>query len=140
MRASAHSLFLSKKPGPKPGKPHKIFENRLKQDFHADKSNQKWCTDFTYLYLKGGDVRYNCTIIDLYDRSVAASITNRHITSDLAIRTLQKALHSQHPAKGGLILYNPQEVRRLIYTTNVIESFNRQLRKVTKAKSVFPHR
>ena len=31
-----------------------------------------------------------------------------------------------------------QEVRRLIYTTNAIEGFNRQLRKVTKAKSVFP--
>ncbi|MBP2658223.1 MAG: transposase mutator type, partial [Firmicutes bacterium] len=32
----------------------------------------------------------------------------------------------------------PQEVRTLIYTTNAIESFNRQLRKVTKSKSVFP--
>lgn len=32
----------------------------------------------------------------------------------------------------------PQEVRRLIYTTNTIEGFNRQLRKVTKFKSVFP--
>jgi putative transposase len=32
----------------------------------------------------------------------------------------------------------PQEVRRLIYTTNAIEGFNRQLRKVTKAKSIFP--
>lgn len=32
----------------------------------------------------------------------------------------------------------PQEVRRLIYTTNVIEGFNRQLRKVTKTRSVFP--
>ena len=31
----------------------------------------------------------------------------------------------------------PQEVRRLIYTTNATEGFNRQLRKVTKAKSVF---
>ena len=31
-----------------------------------------------------------------------------------------------------------QEVRRLIYTTNTIEGFNRQLRKVTKSKSVFP--
>ncbi len=29
----------------------------------------------------------------------------------------------------------PQEVRRLIYTTNAIEGFNRQLRKVTKSKS-----
>ncbi len=32
----------------------------------------------------------------------------------------------------------PQEIRKLIYTTNAIEGFNRQLRKVTKAKSVFP--
>ena len=32
----------------------------------------------------------------------------------------------------------PQELRRLIYTTNTIEGFNRQLRKVTKSKSVFP--
>ena len=32
----------------------------------------------------------------------------------------------------------PQEVRTLIYTTNAIEGFNRQLRKVTKSKSVFP--
>ena len=32
----------------------------------------------------------------------------------------------------------PQEVRQLIYTTNAIEGFNRQLRKVTKSKSVFP--
>lgn len=31
-----------------------------------------------------------------------------------------------------------QELRRLIYTTNTIEGFNRQLRKVTKSKSVFP--
>ena len=32
----------------------------------------------------------------------------------------------------------PQELRKLIYTTNAIEGFNRQLRKVTKTKSVFP--
>lgn len=32
----------------------------------------------------------------------------------------------------------PQELRKLIYTTNPIEGFNRQLKKVTKAKSVFP--
>lgn len=32
----------------------------------------------------------------------------------------------------------PSELRKLIYTTNAIEGFNRQLRKVTKSKSVFP--
>lgn len=32
----------------------------------------------------------------------------------------------------------PQEIRRLIYTTNTIKGFNRQLRKGTKAKTIFP--
>lgn len=32
----------------------------------------------------------------------------------------------------------PPEIRKIIYTTNVIESYHRQLRKVTKAKSIFP--
>ena len=34
----------------------------------------------------------------------------------------------------------PAEIRRLIYTTNTIEGYNRQLRKVTKNKAFFPLR
>lgn len=34
--------------------------------------------------------------------------------------------------------YSP-EIRKLIYTTNPIESFNRSLRKVTKTRSIFPN-
>ena len=37
-----HSVVRPEKPGTKPGRPHKVFENKLKQ---------KWCTDFTYLFL-----------------------------------------------------------------------------------------
>lgn len=32
----------------------------------------------------------------------------------------------------------PPEIRKLIYTTNSIENFNRQLRKVTKTRTIFP--
>jgi len=32
----------------------------------------------------------------------------------------------------------PQEIRRMIYTTNAVEALHRQFRKVTKAKSSFP--
>ena len=32
----------------------------------------------------------------------------------------------------------PQEIRKIIYTTNQIENFNRGLRKVTKSKAAFP--
>jgi len=33
----------------------------------------------------------------------------------------------------------PPDIRRIIYTTNTVEGFNRQLRKVTKSKGVFPN-
>ena len=33
----------------------------------------------------------------------------------------------------------PDQIRRIIYTTNTVEGFNRQIRKVTKAKSVLPN-
>ena len=33
----------------------------------------------------------------------------------------------------------PVEIRKIIYTTNIIEGLNRQFRKVTKTKSVFPN-
>ncbi len=65
---------------------HKVYENKLNQDFNSAETNQKWCTDFTYLFLTDGSKRYNCAIIDLHDRSVVASITERNITADLAKR------------------------------------------------------
>lgn len=33
----------------------------------------------------------------------------------------------------------PKGIRKLIYTTNAMENFNRQLRKVTKNKTIFPN-
>lgn len=33
----------------------------------------------------------------------------------------------------------PPEIRKIIYTTNMIESYHRQLRKVTKSKTIFPN-
>lgn len=33
----------------------------------------------------------------------------------------------------------PEQLRRVIYTTNSAENFHRSLRKVTKAKSIFPN-
>ena len=89
------SVSRRKKPDYVHGAAHKVYDNRLKQNFHAKKRNRKWCTDFTYLTLADGRKRYNCTIIDLYDRSVIAGITDRNITSDLAKRTLEKAIRSQ---------------------------------------------
>ena len=61
---------------------------------------RKGCVDFTYLFLENRDTRYNCTILDLHDRSMIASITDRHVSADLAVRTLSKAIESQSKIKG----------------------------------------
>ncbi len=128
------SVVRRKKPEYVHSKPHRIFGNKLLEDFTAEKPNQKWCTDFTYLFLKNHDVRYNCTIIDLYDRSVVASITDRHITSDLAIRTLQKALDLQPVINDGLILHSDQGTQ---YTSKAFTEFC-EFVKVTQSKGKMP--
>lgn len=103
-----HCICRRKRPGYKKGHAHKIFPNLLKQNFAVEKANQIWCTDFTYILLTNGTMRYNCTIIDLYDRSVVASETGKWITSDLAIKTLEKALSSQRKSPENLILHSDQ--------------------------------
>jgi len=90
-------------------KPHKVFDNLLNQDFFVKEPNLRWCTDFTYLLLQNGNKRYNCTILDLYDRSVVASVTGKNITSELAILALKKALSNNPSARRkGVVLHSDQ--------------------------------
>lgn len=100
------SIVRRKKPGYKKGVQHEIFPNLLRQDFIAEKPKKVWCTDFTYLPLSDGSMRYNCTIIDLFDRSVVASVTDRSITAQLAITALQTALNGRSGA--GILLHSDQ--------------------------------
>lgn len=101
------SITRRKKPNYKKGKANQVFPNLLNQNFATDSKNKIWCTDFTYLYLDNGSVRYNCTIIDLYDRSVIASLNGDHITAELAIETVKIGI-SRHKPKKGLILHSDQ--------------------------------
>ena len=68
--------------------------------------NAKRYVDFTYLFLENRGTRYNCTILDLHDRSLIASIIGRRITADLAVRTLRKAIDSQPQIKGVLVFHS----------------------------------
>lgn len=97
-----------RKPGYRKGHAHKVFPNLLGQNFVVEQPNRIWCTDFTYLFLQNGAVRYNCTIIDLYDRSVVASVNDRWMTSDLAIRAVNKALACTGCDATKLILHSDQ--------------------------------
>ncbi len=100
---------------------HKVYKNKLNQNFRADKINQKWCTNFTYLFLTDGSKRYNCTITDLHDRIVIASITDRNITANLAKRTLEKAIHSQPGIDLSKLLVHSDQGRQ--YTSKEFTEF-----------------
>ena len=101
------SIVRRKKPAYVTGTRHKIFPNLLNRQFTSDTPNKIWCTDFTYLPENNGNMRYNCTIIDLYDRSAVATLDSAHITTEFAIETLKIALKRCKPPKG-LILHSDQ--------------------------------
>ena len=102
-----HAIIMRKKPVYVHGIKNKILPNLLNQDFHCPEPNRIWCTDFTYIRMGNGKMRYNCSIFDLYDRSVVASLNSDYINTELAKATLEKALLAEKPAKG-LILHSDQ--------------------------------
>lgn len=103
------AVIMHSKPGYKTGKKHKIFDNLLNQSFTVDCKNKVWCTDFTYMRQTNGKFRYNCSIIDLFDRSAVASINSNYINTDLAIEALKKALEKEHYPE--VILHSDQGVQ-----------------------------
>lgn len=102
------SVVHPKKARYKKGDCYKKFENKLKRDFSADAPNRKWCTDFTYLFLSDGAKRYNCSIVDLYDRSVVSTLNSNRIDAKLAVDTLKQALEKNPGAKGKVLLHSDQ--------------------------------
>ena len=96
-------MVTLKKPAHKKGDCYKKFENHRNREFHAEKPNEKWCTDFTYIFMEDGRKRYNCSMIDLFDRSVVATLNNSHIDSELAVQTRKIALERNHHPKNLLL-------------------------------------
>lgn len=67
-----------------------VYENRLSRDFRAERPNQKWVTDISYLRTKQG-VLYLSMIKDLYDNFIVAYETGTAQDNALVYRTIKKA-------------------------------------------------
>ena len=68
-----------------------VAENLLKQNFHAERPNQKWAGDITYLWTREGWL-YLAVIIDLYSRKVIGWSMSERMTATLVCDALQMAL------------------------------------------------
>ena len=101
------STIIPQKTTYKKGESYKRFKNHLNRNFYADSPNQKWCTDFTCIFMKDGSKRYNCSIMDLYDKFIVATKNGPHLDANLAIETLKLALElTEHPKE--LLLHSDQ--------------------------------
>ena len=70
------------------------YPNLLNRDFTADKPNQKWVTDISYIKTNEGDC-YLSIIRDLYDNSIVAYNTSKHMTVKLVLDTIHYAMSKE---------------------------------------------
>jgi transposase InsO family protein len=80
--------------------------NLLKRDFEADRPDQKWLADITYIATQEGWL-YLATILDLYSRRIVGWSMSERMTGDLTLSALKMALQQRQP-KPGLIHHSDQ--------------------------------
>jgi len=68
------------------------YGNLLQRNFQAERPNEKWVADISYIHTKQGRL-YLSIIKDLYDRSVVAYELASYFDNRLVLRTVQKAKH-----------------------------------------------
>ena len=66
------------------------YDNLLNRDFNADKPNQKWVTDISYIKTGQGTL-YLSVIRDLYDNSIVAYKTGTEQNVNLVLSTIRAA-------------------------------------------------
>lgn len=73
--------------------------NRLNQDFTADRPDQKWVSDFTYIDTGEGWL-YLAVVLDLYSRRVIGWAMRATMDETLVERALRMALTDRQPTPG----------------------------------------
>ena len=82
------------------------YPNTLNRDFHADRPNQKWVTDISYIRTGQGFL-YLSVIRDLYDLSIVSYRTSPKQTVNLVLDTIRDA-KAKEKVTDGLALHSDQ--------------------------------
>lgn len=80
--------------------------NVLNQDFKAEKRNEKWVSDITYIRTQKG-WGYLCTVMDLYSRKIVGHAIKKHMRKELVIQALEQAI-TRRGSVEGLIFHSDQ--------------------------------
>ena len=94
----------------------------VKREFRADRPNQLWVADLTYVATWSGFV-YVAFVIDVFARSIVGWRVSRSLRSDLALDALEQALHARAPAEA-LVHHSDRGVQYLSirYTERLAEA------------------
>ena len=107
------------------------YPNLLNRDFKAERPNQKWVTDISYIHTHQG-VLYLSVIRDLFDNSIVAYKTSTTQNVQLVLETI-KAAKRKEKVTGELQLHSDQGFQytsnpyfKLIQSYNIIPSMSRR--------------
>ena len=92
------------------------------RDFRAERPDQLWVADLTYVATWSGFV-YVAFIIDVFSRAIVGWRVSNSLRSDLALDALEQALHSRAPDRG-LVHHSDRGVQYLSirYTERLAEA------------------
>jgi len=76
-----------------------VAPNLLKQDFTAERPDQKWGADISYVWTREGWL-YLAVVIDLFARRVVGWAVSDRLRKQLALEALSKALAIRRPPAG----------------------------------------
>lgn len=108
-----------------------VADNLLDRDFSAEKPNEKWAGDITYLYTSQGWL-YLAVIIDLFSRSVIGWSMSERMTADLVNDALLMALWQRKFPQGVMVhsdrgsQYASGLYRRTLADHGLIQSMSRK--------------
>jgi transposase InsO family protein len=90
----------------KRNKAHPVAPNLLKRNFVADRPDQTWLADITYIPTVEGWL-YLAAVLELYSRQIAGWAMSERMTSDLTMDALKMAIQRRQP-EPGLIHHSDQ--------------------------------
>lgn len=76
-----------------------VAPNLLNRDFTAERPNQVWVTDITYIPTLEGWL-YLAIVMDLYSRQIVGWAMDRMLTKELVIKALRQAIGRRNPPQG----------------------------------------
>lgn len=86
-----------------------VAENLLNQDFTAEKPNQKWVSDITYIETGEGWL-YLAGVMDLFGRPIVGWSMAEHMRTELVENALKHAIGRTN-AKAGLLVHSDRGVQ-----------------------------